>query len=141
MAMKVGRMDVWAASIQDRPGALAEKLTALAEAGANLSFVIARRTTGKRGGGGVVFVTPLKGAKQLAAAKKAKFRKTRSLHGLQVEAPDKPGLGAKITQALADAGINLRGLSAAAIGRRCVVYIALDKPADLAKATRTLKKL
>ena len=140
MAMTVKRMDVWVASIKDRPGSLAGKLAALAEAGANLSFVVARRTPEKRGGG-VVFVTPLKGAKQLAAAKKAKFRKTRSLHGLRIDAPDKPGLGARITQALADADINLRGLSAAAIGRQCIVYIAVDKSADLAKAMRVLKKL
>ncbi len=140
MAMTVKRMDVWAASIKDRPGSLAGKLAALAEAGANLSFVIARRTPEKRGGG-VVFVTPLKGAKQLAAARKAKFRKSRSLHGLRIDAPDRPGLGARITQALADADINLRGLSAAAIGRRCIVYIAVDKSADLAKAMRVLKKL
>lgn len=140
MAMTVKRVDVWAASIKDRPGALAQKLAALAEAGANLSFVIARRTE-KKPGIGVVFVTPVTGAKQLAAARKAKFRKTKSLHGLKIEAPDKPGLGAKITQALADEGINLRGLSAAAIGRRCIAYIALDKSGDLARAVRTLKKL
>jgi hypothetical protein len=46
-----------------------------------------------------------------------------------------------MTQALAQAGINLRGLSAAAIGRRCVVHLALDSAADAAKATRVLKRL
>ena len=89
----------------------------------------------------MAFVTPIKGPKQIAAAKKAKFRKTKSLHGLKVESADKAGLGAKITQALAEAGINLRGLSAAAIGRRCVAYIAVDKAADLTQAGRILRKL
>ena len=140
MALKVTRADVWAASIKDRPGSLAEKLTALAEAGAQLEFVIARRAS-ERPGTGVVFVTPLKGAAQIGAAKKAGFEKTESLHSLRVEGPDQPGLGAKMTQALAQAGINLRGLSAAAIGPRCVVHLALDSTADAAKASRVLKRL
>jgi hypothetical protein len=129
---------VWAASIDDRPGGLAEKLVALAEAGAQLEFVIARRAPDKPGTG-VVFLTPLKGAAQTRAAKKAGFGRTESLHSLRVEGPDKPGLGAKMTQALAGAGINLRGLSAAAIGKRCVVHLAFDSAADANKAARLLK--
>ena len=140
MALNVTRADVWAASIEDRPGGLAEKLAALAEAGAQLEFVIARRAS-ERPGTGVVFLTPLKGAAQIRAAKKAGFEKTKSLHSLRVEGPDQPGLGAKMTQALAQAGINLRGLSAAAIGPRCVVHLALDSTADATKAARLLKRL
>jgi hypothetical protein len=140
VALNVTRADVWAAGIEDRPGGLAGKLAALAEAGAQLEFVIARRAS-ERPGAGVVFLTPLKGAVQIRAAKKAGFEKTESLHSLRVEGPDQPGLGAKITQALAQAGINLRGLSAAAIGRRCVVHLALDSTADAAKAARLLKRL
>jgi hypothetical protein len=140
VALNVTRADVWAASIEDRPGGLAGKLAALAEAGAELEFVIARRASEKPGTG-VVFLTPLKGAAQIRAAKKAGFEKTKSLHSLRVEGPDQPGLGAKMTQALAQAGINLRGLSAAAIGRRCVVHLALDSPADATKAARLLKRL
>ena len=140
MALNVTRVDVWAASIDDRPGGLAEKLEALAEAGAQLEFVISRRAPDKPGTG-VVFLTPLKGAAQTRAAKKVGLAKTKSLHSVRIEGPDKPGLGARITQALADAGINLRGLSAAAIGRRCVVHLALDRSADATKAVRILKKL
>ena len=141
MALKVSRQDVWVASIQDQPGGLAEKLVALAAAGADLGFVIARRAPEKKKGTGVVFVTPLKGAKLLAAARKAGFRKSKSLHSICVEGSDKPGIGAKITSALADAGINLRGLSAAAIGKRMVCHIAVDKAADASKAARILKKM
>ena len=140
MALNVTRADVWAAGIEDRPGGLAGKLAALAEAGAQLEFVVARRASEKPGTG-VVFLTPLKGAAQIRAAKKAGFAKTESLHSLRVEGPDQPGLGAKITQALAQAGVNLRGLSAAAIGRRCVVHLALDSADDAAKAARLLKRL
>ena len=43
MELLVERVDVWAASIEDRPGGLAEVLAALREAGADLQFIIARR--------------------------------------------------------------------------------------------------
>jgi len=140
MALDVQRVDVWAAGMEDRPGGLAEKLAVLAEAGAQLEFLIARRAPDKPGTG-VVFVTPLKGAKQIAAARKAGFKKSKSLRSIRISGADKPGLGAKITQALAAQGINLRGLSAAVIGRRFVAHIAVDTPAALTKTVRVLKGL
>jgi hypothetical protein len=140
MKFNISRTDTWAAVIDDRPGGLADKLTALAAAGVNLEFIIARRAPEQRGSG-VVFVTPLKGAKQIKAAEAAGFQKTASLHSVRVEGADKPGMGAKLTQALAEAGINLRGLSAAAIGNRYVTHLALDTAKDAAKATAVLKKL
>jgi hypothetical protein len=140
MKFSITRTDVWAASIEDRAGGLADKLARLAEAGANLEFIIARRTP-EESGKGVVFVTPLKGSKQSAAAKAAGFQTTQSLHSLRVEGGDKPGTGAKITKALAEAGINLRGLSAAALGRNFVTHLALDSAEDATKAAAVLRKL
>jgi len=140
MKLKVSKTDTWASMIDDRPGGLAGKLAALAAAGANLEFVIARRAPEQRGSG-VVFVTPLKGARQLKAAAAAGFQKTASLHSLRVEGVDKPGAGAKMTRALADAGINLRGFSAAALGKRYVTHLALDTIQDAARAAAVLRKL
>ena len=139
MKLDVSRVNVWAAGIADEPGGLAGKLAALADAGANLEFVIARRAADKPGTG-VVFVTPITGAKQIRVAKKAGFAKTDSLHSLRVEGPDKAGLGAALSQELAAGGINLRGLSAAAIGKKFVMHIAVDTAADAAKAVKLLKK-
>ena len=138
MAIKVTRVDTWAATIKDKPGGLAPKLAALAQAGANLEFVIARRD---KPGKGVVFITPVKGAAQCRAARKAGFKKSKSLHTVRVEGPDKRGRGAKMTAALADADLNLRGLSAAAIGKKFVSHIALDTAADATKAARILRTL
>ena len=112
MKLDVAKVNVWAASIKDKPGSLAAKLAALSDAGADLGFVIARRTEKK--GQGVVFVTPLKGPRQLRAASRARFKKTKSLHSIRVEGADRAGIGAKLTEALAEAGINVRGVSAAA---------------------------
>ena len=140
MKLNVSRTDTWATVIDDRPGGLADKLAALAAAGANLELIVARRAPEQRGSG-VVFVTPLKGAKQIKAAEAAGFQKTESLHSLRVEGADQPGMGAKLTQALAEAGVNLRGLSAAALGKRYVSHLALDTAKDAAKAVAVLKKL
>lgn len=137
MPYTVSRVDVWAGSIVDKPGGVAKVLDGLAAAGANLEFVIARRDKPKKG---VVFVAPLKGAAQARAAKKLRLAKADSLQSVRVEGPDKAGLGAQITCALAEAGVNLRGISAAALGRRSVVYFAFDSKKDATAAVRVLKK-
>jgi hypothetical protein len=136
--MKSSRVDTWAASIPDRSGALAAKLKALAASGANLELVIARRDTA---GKGVLFVAPIKGARQVGAAGAAGFSTSRSLHTLRAEGPDKVGAAARVAAALADHGLNLRGFSAAAIGKKFICYIALDKEAEAVKAARILRDL
>jgi hypothetical protein len=139
MAYSVKKVDVWAGEIADRPGGLASTLGAMTKAGANIEFVVARRAPDKPGTG-VVFITPIKGAKQKAAAQQAGLGTSESLHSVRIEGPDKAGLGAKLTDALAAAGINLRGISAAALGRRAVSYLAFDSAADSETAVRILKK-
>ena len=44
MTMIAEQEEVWAASLEDKPGALANKLSALAEAGADLAFTIDRKS-------------------------------------------------------------------------------------------------
>jgi len=101
MGLEVSRVKVWAASLKDKPGSAAEKLDALAAAGANLEFVIARRTDKGRNQG-VIFVAELTGAKQAAAARKAGFAVTKSLHSVRASGPNKKGAGAQITCAAAE---------------------------------------
>ncbi|HUV66819.1 MAG TPA: hypothetical protein VMW24_23225 [Sedimentisphaerales bacterium] len=138
MKLDVSRVDVWAASMEDRPGGLAQKLDALAQAGADLEFVIARRSSACPGTG-VVFVTPIKGPRQIRAARKAGFEKTKSLHGIRISTGNKPGFGAELTKQFAEAGLNLRGFSSAAIGNRAIIHVAFDSEGDLSKAVCLLK--
>lgn len=140
MKLNVSREAVYVAPIPDRPGALADKLEPLARAGANLQFLIARRTPDRQPGA-VVFVTPLTTPAQVRTAKQAGFKTTRHLHSIRVEGADRPGICAKITRAVADAGLNLRGFSAAAIGKRFVAHLALDTAAAATKAIRIIKGL
>lgn len=138
MAYKVERVDVWIGTMADKAGALAQRLTPLAEAGVNLEFVLARRDKPRKG---VVFMAPIKGAAQAAAAKKAGIAKTDELVCVRVAGPDTSGLGAGMMSALGEAGINVRGLSAMAVGRKSVCYVALDTKADATKARRLLAKV
>ena len=138
--MKSERVDTWAASIPDRPGALAAKLKALTEGGVNLEFIVARRV-GEKSGKGVVFVTPITSPKQIGAAGGAGFTKTDSLHTLRIEGADKPGECARILTALAGKGLNVRGVSAAAVNKRFVCYIAVDTETDAVKAANAVKEL
>ena len=140
MALKVERVDTWAASLEDSPGSLASKLEALSKAGVNLEFVIARRAPDKPGTG-VVFVTPIAGPRGRRAAQDAGFQKTESLHTVRIQGTDKRGRGASMAQALGTAGLNLRGVSAAAIGPKFTAYVALDTAADAARAVRLLRRL
>jgi hypothetical protein len=139
MKLDISRVDVWVGGIEDRPGGLTEKLRGLAQAGANLDFLLARRAP-EQPGKAVVFAAPIKGVKQTRAAKELGFHKSNSLHGIRVMAADKPGLCLALTQALADAGINLRGFSGVAVGGRAVFHMAFDSASDAGKATRVLRQ-
>ena len=138
MAVKVTKVQVWAGDIVDQPGGLDSVLGRLADAGANLECVISRRQPEKPGTG-VVFVTPIKGKKVQAAATEAGLKTADNIVTLRVEGSDKPGVGNQMTSALASAGINVRGVTAAVIGGKFVSYVALDSAEDASKATKALK--
>jgi predicted amino acid-binding ACT domain protein len=139
MDLLVERVDVWAATIQDKRGGLAEVLAALREAGADLQFIIARRAP-EAPGKGVVFVTPLHGDMEIGAAAQVGFNVAQSLHSVRVMGRDRPGIAAELTQKLADGGINLRGFSASVIGAQFVAYVAVDSMDDAKKAIAILEK-
>jgi hypothetical protein len=139
MPYTIKKVDVWAGEIADRPGGLASTLAAMNKSGANIEFVVARRAPEKPGTG-VVFLTPIKGAKQKSAAQQAGLATSESLYSVRIEGPDRAGLGAQMTDALAGAGINVRGISAAALGKRAISYLAFDSAADSDAAVKILKK-
>ena len=93
MDLPVEHVDIWAASIQDKPGALATVLAELRESGADLQFIIARRAP-EVPGKGVVFVTPLQGDREIAAAAQLGFNVTRTVHSVRVMGPDRRGIAA-----------------------------------------------
>jgi hypothetical protein len=140
MDLLVEHVDVWAATIPDRPGGLADVLAILRDAGANLQSIISRRAPDDPGKG-VVFVNPLQGDREIAAAAQVGFNVTHTLHSVRVMGHDEPGVAARLAQKLAEAGINLRGFSAAAVGTQFVAYAAVDSMQDATKAIEVLKTL
>lgn len=140
MALKVSKVDVWTGTIEDRPGGAAATLEALAQAGASLEMVLARRAP-EQPGKGVLFLSPVKTGKAVRAAQAAGLGKPIGIHSLRIEGGDKAGLGAAICKALAGAGISFRGLTAIALGRKFVSYVACDTEEDAVRAVRVLRKL
>ncbi|MFM0125964.1 MULTISPECIES: ACT domain-containing protein [Paraburkholderia] len=139
MELSVERVDVWAATIEDKPGGLAKVLNALRDAGADLQFVVARRTP-EASGKGIVFVAPLQWDTEIRAATQVGFSVTPSLHSVRVMGLDQPGIIAQLTQMLADGGINLRGVSAAVLGTQFIAYLAVDSLDDAENAIDILQR-
>lgn len=135
--LTVTRVDVWSAVVEDRPGGLKQKLEGLAMAGADLDFVLSRRRH-EEPGTAMVFLTPLRSDKEIEAARKLGFKRSEGLHSLRVQGPDEPGIVYRLSCAMAQEGINLRGLSAARLGKEFVLFLALDTPEDAEKALRRL---
>lgn len=133
------KVDVWVATIPDRPGGLREKLEGLAKAGADLEFLLARRSPDKPGEG-IVFVAQLAGDAQIRAAEQLGFHQSDELHCIRVTGSDEPGSGYLVTRAIAAQGLNLRGVSASAAERQFVMYLAFDTAADVDRAIRTLQR-
>jgi predicted amino acid-binding ACT domain protein len=139
MDLDVERVDVWAAPIKDETGSLASLLKGLHKAGTDLQFVIARRSG--EPGMGVVFVTPLQSEQETRAASQLGFNVTQSLHSIRIRGQDRAGILADLTQALADGGISLRGLSASVIGTQFIAYVGVDSPDAVIKAIDILRRL
>jgi predicted amino acid-binding ACT domain protein len=88
----------------------------------------------------VLFVTPLQGDREIAAAVQVGFNVTNTLHSVRVMGRDRPGIAAELTQKLANERINLRGFSGSAIGTQFLAYVALDLLEDANKVIEILER-
>ena len=138
MPYDVKKLDVWTGEIDDRVGGLASKLEPLAQAAVDLQFLVARRQA-HLPGRGVVFLSGISGAKGSKAAAAAGLTKAGDVVALRVEGPNKAGAAYQITRRLADAGINLRGVSAGVMSKKFQLFLAFDNAADADKAARSLR--
>jgi hypothetical protein len=75
-----------------------------------------RGTDPSKAGKGVAFLTPVKGADVRKAAKAEGLAPAEKIATLKVEGNDKPGLGFRITSAIANSRVNLRGVSGIVAG-------------------------
>lgn len=140
MGFKLERVHVWTGTIEDRAGGMAGVLAPLAKATTNLEFIQTRRQPDKPGTG-VLFVAPVTGPIQVRAAKAAGLHESHETIVLRVEGDNEAGLGYKLTQQWALAGISLQGLTMAVLGGRFVGFAVFDNVADANRAAQILADL
>ncbi len=138
MPYRITKEYVWFGTIPDHPGALAEKLRALSAGNLSLDLILSRREAPGRA---ALFVSPLRTMEELEIAAKAGFGKKDSVLTIRVAGPNTPGLGAKMAEALAEAGINIRAFTGAALGDQHVTCIMFDSAADVERAKEVLDRL
>lgn len=137
MGRKIENVDVWAGDLMNRPERLARVLEALSAAGAALEFLVVRRVSERTSR---VFIAPLKGKKQKQAADDVGLVPAEGIFTLRVVGSDRAGLGAEITRCVAAAGINIRGASAATIGKKNAFYLGFKTEAERKAAARALRR-
>jgi hypothetical protein len=140
MSFKMQRVHVYHAEVEDKPGGIAAKLKKLAEAGVHLEYVYSQRSA-TRPGMGDLYVAPLNGNGQIAAARAAGMHEVSEPIVMRIEGDDKKGLGGRLTQAWEMAGINLHGLVMAVIQGKFVGYITFDSVEDANRAATILAEL
>ncbi|MCS6851915.1 MAG: amino acid-binding ACT [Gemmataceae bacterium] len=140
MRFKLDRIHVWAGEVPDQPGGVASKLAPLAQAGANLEFILTRRQP-DRPGFGILYVAPITGPLQVRAAKSVGLAETHDPVVLRVEGDNQAGLAHRLTQQWALANISLQGLTMAVLGNRFVGFAAFDSVADANRAAQILADL
>jgi predicted amino acid-binding ACT domain protein len=136
MSYQIAPVDIWVTSVRNRAGELASLLAELQKAGAELEFIIGRP---EDAGASAVFVAPLIRPSERAVAEQLGMHRSQHMHALRVAGPDQRGLGAQVTQILAEAKLNLRGITAAAIEHRSVIYLRFDSAADAERGAEALK--
>jgi hypothetical protein len=140
MGFKLERVHIWSGEIADEAGGMASKLAPLAEAGANLEYIATRRQP-DRPGTGILYVAPVTGPNQVRAARSVGLTETPQSVVLRVEGDNEAGLGYRLTQQWAMAGINLQGVTMAVLGSKFVGFAAFDSVADANRAAQILADL
>src|SRR5690348_14002151 len=140
MGFKLDRVHVWAGEIADQAGGMASKLALLAQSGANLEYIFTKRQADKPGTG-VLFIAPVSGAIQVRAARAAGLTETFDPVVLRVEGDNQAGLGHRLTQQWALAGISLQGLTMSVLGDKFVGYASFDTVTDSNRAAAILGDL
>jgi hypothetical protein len=140
MGFKLDRVHVWSGEIIDQAGGMASKLAPLAEAGANLEYIVTRRLPHKPGMG-IIYVAPITGPGPVRAARAVGLIESHDTVVLRVEGDDQTGLGHRLTQQWALAGISLQGMTMAVLGSKFVGYAAFDTVDDANRAAQILADL
>ena len=138
MPLSVKRITLWRADVENQSGVLARVLEPLAAAGADLRVVMGYRfpTTPERS---AVELYPVSGRRVTEAAGRGGLAAS-DIPCLLVEGDNRPGWGAQMARALANAGINIAFVMAQVIGRRFAAVLGLENDAAAVEAMKIIKK-
>lgn len=139
MAVRVTKAVLWRGDVQNRPGALADRLDSIARAGASLRVVMGYRRPGEHDRA-VVEVYPI-GTKKAAEAAGAVGLAPAPLPALLVEGDDFPGLGARIARCLSTDGLNMAFLVTQVIGKRYSSVFGFESDEDTRRAAALIRKV
>ena len=137
MAVSIRKITLWRTQVDHRPGALADLLEPLAEAGADLQTVMGYRIPGQKGRA-VIEVAPVTNRRAARAAEAAGLSPDGA-PTLLVLGDNRPGLANRIARALATSGVNIAFLVAQVVGRRYSAVFGFENEADLDKAADRIR--
>jgi hypothetical protein len=140
MSFKLDRIHLWSVEVKDQAGGISSILAPLAEAGANLQFILTRRQP-QNPGKGILYVAPLTGPSQLRAARAIGLSETHDPIVLRVEGDNQAGLAHRLTKQWAMAGVSLQGLTMSVLGGKFVGFAAFDTVEDANKSAQILADL
>jgi hypothetical protein len=140
MGFKLDRVHVWSCEVADQAGGVAAKLSALAQAHTNLEYIYTRRQPEKPGTG-ILYVAPISGPMQVRAARSAGLSETNNPVVLRVEGDNQAGLGHRVTQEWALAGLSFQGMTMGVLGDKFVGYVSFDSVTDANRAAAILSDL
>ncbi|MGA2030749.1 MAG: hypothetical protein ABSG68_00700 [Thermoguttaceae bacterium] len=138
MAVTVKKVVLWRVEVENKPGVLSGVLGPLAEAGVDLQVVMGYRYGDK--GRAAIELLPVSGRKALAAARKVGLTAS-AIPTLLVAGDNRPGMGAALAEAIAEAGINLGFLVAQVVAGQFSAVIGLENEEDARKTTSLIKKV
>jgi hypothetical protein len=138
MPVTVKNVTLWRAEVENRPGALAQILGPLAGTGADLAVVMGYRYPGHEGKAAIE-LCPVTGKKTVSAAETAGLSAS-SIPTQLVQGDNKPGLGYAVSQAIADAGINMSFMVAQVVGRKYSAVMGFETADSARKAASLIKK-
>jgi hypothetical protein len=138
MPVTVKNITLWRKELENKSGTLAQTLEPLAKAGADLQLVMGYRYPGDETRAAVE-IYPIAGKKSVGVAQQAGLAAS-SIPTLLVEGDNRAGLGHAVSQAIADAGVNLSFLVAQVVGRKYSAVLGFESEADAKTAARLIKK-
>jgi hypothetical protein len=138
MAVSIKKIVLWRKEVENKPGALAGSLASLARAGADLQVVMGYRYPGEESKAAIELY-PVTAKKSVAAAQEAGLSAS-SIPALLVEGDNRPGLGYAISQAIADARINMDFLVAHVVGRKYSAVLGFDSEEDATKSVGLIRR-